>query len=70
MAKIEYISMAEVEKMSGHRLQMEIGKRGKFLKEEFGMDAQEAADFIGGLLNLGAAMDKELKRNRKKPEET
>ena len=43
--------------MSEQKLQKEIGKRAKYLKEEFGMNKNEAANFIASLLNMGVAMN-------------
>lgn len=58
MKKLEYINLAQAGKMSKANLQAEIGKRAKYLKEEFGMSKNEAANFIASLLNMGVAMNK------------
>lgn len=58
MKKFGYINLAQAERMSERKLQAEIGKRAKYLKEEFGMNRNEAANFIASLLNMGVAMNK------------
>lgn len=58
MKKFDYINLAQAERMNKTKLQVEIGKRAKYLKEEFGMSKNEAANFIASLLNMGVAMNK------------
>lgn len=60
MEKLGFINLVEAESMSEQKLQLEIGKRSKYLKEQFGMDATEAANFTASLLNMGVAMNKIL----------
>lgn len=66
MEKFEFINLAQAETMSERELQTEIGKRAKHLREEFGMDAAEAADFTASLLNMGVAMNERLKSKKAK----
>lgn len=61
MEIFEYINLAQAEKMSEERLQIEIGKRAKYLKEELGMNKNDAANFVASLLNMGVAMNVRLK---------
>ena len=67
MEKFEFIHLAQAEEMSENALQTEIGKRAKYLREQLGMGATEAADFIASLLNMGVAMNERLtsKKNNK-----
>ena len=65
MTKIEFINFKQAEEMSERKLQFEIGKRSKYLKEELGMDAVDAANFVSSLLNLGVAMNVKLKSKTK-----
>ena len=58
MEKFSYINLAQANKMSERKLQIEIGKRAKYLKEELGMAKNDAANFIASLLSMGAAMNK------------
>lgn len=60
MGKLEFITMEQAEAMSKRKLQTEIGKRVKYLKEQLGMGAEDAADFTASLLNLGVAMNDRL----------
>ena len=60
MFKNEFINLAKAEEMSESKLQMEIGRRSKYLREQLGMDANEAANFIASLLNMGVAMNERL----------
>ena len=64
MAKLEFINLAQAETMSETKLRVEIGKRNKYLKEQLGMDAFEAADLVGSLLNLGVAMNEKFKEQK------
>lgn len=66
MTKFEFINLAQAEAMSERKLQFEIGKRAKYLTEHFGMDATEAANFTGSLLNMGVAMNERLKNKKLK----
>lgn len=68
MEKFKTILLAEAKEMSEGELQMEIGKRSKYLKEQLGMDVIEAANFTISLLNMGAAMNAifESKKNKEK----
>lgn len=61
MEKFESINLAQAEAMSKNKLDIEIGKRAKCLRDQFGMDRIEAANFITSLLNMGAAMNERLK---------
>ena len=61
----EIINLKDAMEMSESKLQVEIGKRSKFLKEEFGMNPEDAANFVSSLLNLGAAIDKKFKEKKK-----
>lgn len=58
MSKFGLINLAKAEKMSEDELQLEIGKRAKYLREELGMDRFECANFVGDLLNIGVALNK------------
>lgn len=58
------IDLAEARSMSKGRITVEIGKRGKYLREKLGMDSKESAEFISGLLNLGAAMQEVFDREK------
>lgn len=49
--------------MSRTKLQIEIGKRSKYLKEELGMNEVDCATVVSSLLNLGAAMSTYFKKN-------
>ena len=62
--KIEFINLAQAEEMSEAKLQREIGKRTKYLREQLGMDATEAANFTASLLNMGVAMNEILKSKK------
>ena len=66
MEKFEVINLAEAETMSERKLQVEIGKRTKYLRERFGMDAVEAANFTSSLLNMGVAMNERFKSKKTK----
>lgn len=66
MNKFEFINLAQAESMSKNELQMEIGKRSKYLIEQLGMDRTEAADFVASLLNMGVAMNKRLRSTKDK----
>lgn len=66
MKKFEFVNLEQAEAMSEHKLQIEIGKRAKYLKEEFGMDADEAANFVASLLNMGVGMNERLKEKKAK----
>ena len=68
MKKFEFISLAQAETMTEQKLQIEIGKRAKYLKGEFGMDANDTANFISSLLNMGVAMNERLKDKKTKKE--
>lgn len=58
MSKLEFVHLAEAEEMSKNKLELEIGKRTMYLREQFGMDPEEATRFTASLLNLGAAASK------------
>lgn len=62
----ELINLKDAMEMSEGRLTVEIGKRSRFLKEEFGMNPKDSANFVASLLNLGVAMDKKFKENKNK----
>jgi hypothetical protein len=66
MADFELITLAQAEGMSEEKLQVEIGKRNKYLKEQLGMDAVEAANFTSSLLNLGAVLNEKFKAKKNK----
>lgn len=70
MNKVDFgfINLAEAEEMSENELQLEIGKRSKYLRENLGMDRTEAANFVASLLNMGVAMNAifESKKTEKK----
>lgn len=66
MNKFEFINLAQAEAMSENKLQMEIDKHSKYLKEQLGMDATEAANFVSSLLNMGVAMNERLKSKKSK----
>lgn len=68
MSKFELINLAKADNMSENELQLEIGKRSKYLKEELGMDPIECADFVSSLLNMGVAMNRifESEKSEKK----
>lgn len=65
MKKLKTINLKEARKMSEDELQLEIKKRAVFLKEEYGMDKFETADFVTSLLNLGASLQETFDRNKK-----
>lgn len=64
MSKLKNVDLATARKMSEERLQVEIGKRAKYLREEFDMTREDAATFISGLLNMGVAMNDILERKK------
>ena len=64
--KIKFIGAEEASKMSRVKLQTEIGKRSKYLREELGMGREEAANFIAGLLNLGVSMHERFMKKKSK----
>lgn len=64
MNNFKNIDLATARSMSKGRLTAEIGKRGKYLREELGMDSKESAEFISGLLNLGAATQEIFDREK------
>lgn len=66
MEKIELINLEQAESMSEQKIQIEIGKRAKYLKEQFGMDKVEAANFISSLLNLGVVLNEKFKDKKTK----
>lgn len=66
MKNFELINLAKAETMNEHELQIEIGKRTRYLKEEFGMDAVEAANFVSSLLNMGVGLNEIFKNKRLK----
>lgn len=69
MTKFEFINLAQAEAMSERKLQLEFGKRAKYLTEQLGMDETEAANFISSLLNMGVAMNKKLKSKKPKKDD-
>ena len=66
MDKFETINLAEAVTMSKHELDVEIGKRAKYLRDQFGMDRIDTANLISSLLNMGAAMNERLKEEKTK----
>lgn len=66
MEQFKFINLTQAETMSERELQNEIGKRNKYLKEQLGMDANEAANFTASLLNMGVAMNEILKSKKTK----
>ena len=66
MERFKFIGLAEAETMSANELQMEIDRRAKYLREEFGMDRTEVAHFIASLLNMGVVMNEMLTNNESK----
>lgn len=58
MNELRLINREEARKMDERRLQREIGRRANYLKNEFGMDKGDAANFVVSLLNLGTSLDK------------
>lgn len=66
MEKFEFINLEQAEKMGEASLRSAIGKRAKYLREELGMDATEAANFTASLLNMGVAMNTRLKDKKAK----
>lgn len=66
MKEFKFINLAQAESMSEPVLQTEIGKRTKYLREQLGMDAAEAANFTASLLNMGVAMNERLKSKKTK----
>ena len=66
MEKFEFINLAEAKMMSEHELQVEIGKRAKYLREYLGMNAVDGANFTSSLLNMGVAMNERLRDKKTK----
>lgn len=66
MKVFEFINLAQAETMSEQKLQIEIGRRSKYLREQLGMDADDAANFTASLLNMGAVMNEILKSKKTK----
>lgn len=62
----EFISLAQAKEMSESKLQLEIGRRTKYLKEKFGMDPFDAAYFTSSLLNMGAVMNEKFEEKKAK----
>ena len=66
MKEFEFISLARAEAMSEKRLQIEIGERVRYLREQLGVDAVDAANFVASLLNMGVFMNEKLKNKKTK----
>jgi hypothetical protein len=65
MEKFRFINLADAREMSERKLQLEIGKHTKHLREQLGMNADEAAYFTASLLNMGVAMNERLESKKK-----
>jgi hypothetical protein len=62
----EFISLAQAKTMSRCEIETEIGKRSKFLHEQFGLDPVDASNFVSSLLNLGVVMNEKLQEEKAK----
>lgn len=63
--KINNIRIDEARNMTEQRIQMEIGKRSLFLRENLGMDNEGASEFLCSVMNLGIALQEKSNNNKK-----
>lgn len=66
MKNLKTINLEKARQMNEEKLQLEIGKRAKYLREDLGMDRVECANFITSLLNLGASMQEKFDSKKTK----
>lgn len=66
MKELRTIKLEEARQMGKNKLQLEIGKRANYLRDELGMDKNESANFITSLLNLGASLQEKFDSKKSK----
>lgn len=57
------LTIEETREMSKSKIQTELGKRSKKLKE-LGMTQEEACGFISGIMNLGIAAQEKIAKKK------
>lgn len=66
MKNLKTINLEEARQMNEKELELETGKRAKYLRENLGMDRVECANFITSLLNIGASMQEKFDSKKSK----
>lgn len=66
MVEMKTINLEVAKGMSEYELRLEIRKHFKYLIEKFGMNREEAANFMTSVLNLGVAMQEHFDQKKSK----